>query len=261
MKKIFTLIELLVVIAIIAILAALLLPALRSARSKGMVASCLSNIRQLGAAMQSYAGDNQEYMPVSNHPRQGWYRKGFPGFLWDVEADKPVSAYASNGSKMLRCPTLESALQKSTTHMGYYIVASVRPPVYPSGDAEAHYTGTWLNAYSYYSLDRLLPSAMREKSGGPAKAFSERVLAADVMYLPVSIYPSYCGPTWNPMDQLGGAHEWTGVSSVFADGHAVHRKNILGRAPGDNNESQYMQKASKIYTPNWSQNNYIALSR
>ena len=48
----FTLIELLVVIAIIAILSALLLPALRSAREKG-----LSNLKQCGLGFQQYSAD------------------------------------------------------------------------------------------------------------------------------------------------------------------------------------------------------------
>jgi prepilin-type N-terminal cleavage/methylation domain-containing protein/prepilin-type processing-associated H-X9-DG protein len=59
----FTLIELLVVIAIIAILAAILFPVFSRARAKARQASCLSNERQIGLAMQMYCSDWDGFMP------------------------------------------------------------------------------------------------------------------------------------------------------------------------------------------------------
>ena len=58
-SKHFTLIELLVVIAIIAILAAMLMPALNRAREQGRLASCTTNLKQIGTALMMYAEDHQ----------------------------------------------------------------------------------------------------------------------------------------------------------------------------------------------------------
>lgn len=60
----FTLIELLVVISIIAVLAGLLLPVLGRAMESGRGAACLSNLRQVGIAMQVYVADNDNRLPV-----------------------------------------------------------------------------------------------------------------------------------------------------------------------------------------------------
>ncbi len=64
LRHAFTLIELLVVIAIIGLLGALLLPALSRAKESARGAACLSNLRQVGIALQLYVQDNNNRLPV-----------------------------------------------------------------------------------------------------------------------------------------------------------------------------------------------------
>ena len=61
--KAFTLIELLVVIAIIMILASIALPVINSAVISAQKADCLGRLRQIGLAMQEYAGQHKQRYP------------------------------------------------------------------------------------------------------------------------------------------------------------------------------------------------------
>lgn len=59
----FTLVELLVVVAIVGLLISLLLPAVQSARQAARRTQCLSNLKQVGLALQMYLDSNGEEFP------------------------------------------------------------------------------------------------------------------------------------------------------------------------------------------------------
>jgi prepilin-type N-terminal cleavage/methylation domain-containing protein len=78
----FTLIELLVVIAIIGILAALLFPALTTSRNSMDNVKCVSNLRQIGAAVNLFCNDHDDYFPGPLwYGQTPWYTSVDPASL------------------------------------------------------------------------------------------------------------------------------------------------------------------------------------
>jgi prepilin-type N-terminal cleavage/methylation domain-containing protein/prepilin-type processing-associated H-X9-DG protein len=100
----FTLIEVLVVIAIIAILSAILFPVFAQAREKARSASCLSNGRQLGMAVQMYIGDYDESFPCSCARNMM-----MDPMMGDVNWIDTIQPYAKS-RQILRCPSDVSPL-------------------------------------------------------------------------------------------------------------------------------------------------------
>jgi len=133
----FTLIELLVVIAIIAILAALLLPALARAKARSQRASCMNNLRQLGIAMNVYAGDFNDFVLPARNDKGPGYPVNDPGPYNQLAVNQPAaSSTVDLGLSVMQTNSLHSIWACPSMAKGL--------PAYNSTYAQ------WSITYEYY---------------------------------------------------------------------------------------------------------------
>jgi len=227
----FTLIELLVVIAIVAILAALLLPAMAGAREQGRKAACLSNLRQLGIAIESYASDYNGDIPYGpkappfTSPLDFYTSTGSPTSLISLGSGTPLGQpvglglllpqYICDEPKVLFCPgsdqSLDSAAQLANVGVtqaqcSYYYRHAGNTNLFDN-------TATALTAPDNIRLDDL----GENRNGLPIRA-----LVIDTQFL--------CPPTAAVYNILPSTHhQQRFVDVLYSDGHVAMQPNLDGR--------------------------------
>jgi len=222
----FTLIELLVVIAIVAILAALLLPALASAREQGRKAVCLSNLRQMGIALQGYANDNEGKIPYGpkappfTSPADFYPSTGAPTSLLSLQGGAPVglglllAGHLSAQPKVLFCPGSDQALdaEAELAKVGTY-QAQCSYYYRHGGNTQLFDNPNNNSPPEHIQLDRL---------GDNRNGLPIRALVIDTLFLCPSDLASF---NVKPRTQ----HRQKFADILFSDGHVLSRANRDGR--------------------------------
>jgi len=198
----FTLIELLVVIAIMAILAALMFPALVGLQNTANGTKCASNLKQIGAAMQAFAGEHNGCFPESGGSIA--YTNTTGQLAWTKQLEKYLGTFATTTSTnvaIFTCPSISKILS-TTNPFSYFNGAFAADPNDSTGFAPVR------QALIQYPSKYILAGDM---VGGPltAQDADKDNYAPDPTFDPVNCLPRM------PKIHNGKAN------ILFADGHVA----------------------------------------
>lgn len=108
----FSLVELLTVIAIIAILAAIIFPVMSTVRGRANESNCLTNLQQIGQAVQMFKQDNRRYPDIlgseavtMTDPPQKWTGSGSPDMFENAKDKYLFPEYTKSSIKVFHCPS------------------------------------------------------------------------------------------------------------------------------------------------------------
>ena len=222
----FTLVELLTVMGILGVLITLLIPALARVREAGKKAVCISNLRQVGIAIHSYAADNEGRIPYGpkappfTSPADFYPSTGAPTSLVSMRDGAPVGmglllrGPLARQAKVLLCPGGDQPLNL---------------------DAEAARMGVGQVQSSYYyrhagvtrlfddPVDLPTPEHLQlDNLGHNRNGKLIRALAIDTLFL--------CPPDLAAYNVVPRTHHKRKVANIlFSDGHSSSQKNEGGR--------------------------------
>ncbi|MDW8103986.1 MAG: prepilin-type N-terminal cleavage/methylation domain-containing protein [Armatimonadota bacterium] len=199
----FTLIELLVVIAIIAILAAILFPVFAQAREKARHATCLSNMRQMGLAVNMYIQDYDERFPLDSHTGTN------APWVWL----RTLEPYTKN-KLLYRCPS-DPSTNWTTPLPGFRTVRQT-----------SYITNFWM--LPKLGVDELTTNCTGYNSLASIRAPARTIYIAeakpnatiDHYHAAAWRWPNDCGTFLLAEDELAMTWHLGGANYTFVDGHA-----------------------------------------